>query len=847
MPGNRAPKVAYAVFVGRNPGVYSTWSEAEKQVKGFSRSSCKGYTLADGGRGKAEIEFLDFGQRKALKERDTNENVRKDVDGPSVWAAPPSAEPIRVYLSGYMPQHTTPHNHNGQQLPTPPNTSTGKKRGRPPSWEAEKDLPHEAICIGDSGAPEAVTSMKLEKKIRIPSHTGSSARISLCDSNDCSIEDSSSADELPLSPNGSDSSASDTTSKDSKPSDGGSDGTRSDRYSDDIAGKEDLNGLVVLATDVEDDSGTSSVLSNDRGCEDIFAGKEVYPQLPVPTSPRGADVDEVIYGGSDITTGCTNTALDDFSPPLDYIPSDASSDYGDFPDDPAVLDHISAMDPRTEQTLCAEQLALVDLIMNNHNVFYTGSAGCGKSTVLKHFIPLLRQKGKKVDVLAPTGKAALEVNGRTIHNYAGWAISSLGQPLDILRSEARGKKVYKRLSRTDVLVIDEISMVANHVFERLNHIMQSARDSKKPFGGVQIIVTGDFCQLPPVKGFEYCLRCGTTLGCAWDGKHECAKCKAIFNITDKWAFRSSAWKECHFRHVNLKVIHRQKDADFKALLNRRRLGEPYTFDEKWFLLEHPSERENAVKLFPRHADVTAVNDSELAQLPGQALTYSCYDHFKWNREHEALEDYQKRYPEPMNHLLEALEHHSFKPELVLKEGMLVILLANLDLDSSLANGSQGTIVGFEKNDPKLFPEVPRKWDHSSYKNQQVESFVQQTTVKVWPIVQFLSGSKRTIYPRCMVNELGDDKPYSLLSRTQIPLMAAWAMTIHKSQGMTLSRVIVNLRHSFEPGQDYVALSRAKTVEGLTVEGLPKKTMAPDEQVIEFLKENNLMPTIECNG
>ena len=770
--------------------------------------------------------------------------MRKEVDGHKEWAAPPSAEPVRMYVSGYMPQHITPHSHVDQPLPTPPNTSTVKKRGRPLSWEAEKKSPQEAICIGDSGAPEEVTSMKSKQHIHVISHTGSSAKISLCVADDCSIEDSSSADELPLSPNGSDSSASDTASIHSTSCDGASNGTRSDGHSDDTAGKYDSNGLMIHATDIEDDSGASTILSKDRGCEDTFVGKEVYPQLPVPTISRPADVDDATNGCGNVVTDCINTAPDDFSPALDYISFDPSSDYGDFLDDPAVLDHISAMGPRTEQTLCAEQLALVELIMNNHNVFYTGSAGCGKSTVLKHFIPLLRREGKKVDVLAPTGKAALEVNGRTIHSYAGWVPRSLGQSLDLLKSKARGKKVGKRLRGTDVLVIDEISMVASHVFERLNHIMQSARHSKEPFGGVQIIVTGDFCQLPPVNGFEYCLLCGTALGLAQDGKHECVKCKAIFHVTDKWAFRSSAWKECHFRHVNLKDIHRQKDADFKALLNRRRLGEPYTFDEKWFLLEHQSERENAVKLFPRRADVKTVNDSELAQLPRPALTYFCIDNFNWNRAHDALEENRKRCPEPMNHALEALEDHSFERKLVLKKGMPVILLANWDLDSSLANGSQGTIVDFENHDPKLFPEVPREWDYSSYKKGLVKRFVQKTPVKEWPIVQFLSGSKRTIYPRCMVNELGDEEPYSLLSRTQIPLVAAWAMTVHKSQGMTLSRVIVDLRHSFEPGQDYVALSRAKTLDGLTVEGLPTRKMAPDEQVIKFLKENDLMPAID---
>ena len=797
--------------------------------------------------------------------------MHKDVDEPRKWPGPPSAEPsrlhalgylpqsttlthpsaepVRAYVSRHMPQYTAPLNHIGQQLPTPPNTLIGKKRERPPSWEAGKGLPKEAICIGNVGAPEAVTSTKSEHtQIHITSHTGKSAKISLCDADDGKIEDSTPADELPLSPKCSDTSASYTTSVDSISCDGASIRTRFDGHSDGAVGKSDSNSLVVLATDMEDDSGASTLLSNDYGCEDIFAGKVLYPQLPVPTSSWRADADEATYGHRNIVTDRPNIALDHFSPPLDYIPSTASSDYGDFLDDPAVLDHISAMGPRTEPSLCAEQLALVELIMNGHNVFYTGSAGCGKSTVLKHFIPLLRQQGKKVDVLAPTGRAALEVNGRTLYSYAGWVPNSLGQSLTVLENKARGKKVRERLQATEVLIIDEISMVANHVFERLNYIMKYARDSKKPFGGVQIIVTGDFCQLPPINGFEYCLQCGTTLAAvSCDSKFECDKCLAKYDVTEKWAFRSAAWKECNFQHVNLKVIHRQKDANFKALLDKCRLGEPYSFDEKWLLLEHPSEKENAVRLFPRRADVKAVNDSELAQLPGPALTYSCIDNFTSNRKDDALEDIRKHCPEPMDHVLEALEKHSFEPKLVLKEGMLVMLLTRLDPDLSLANGSQGTIVGFEKNDPKLFPEVPRKWDHSSYKNGLVKRFVHDTVVKEWPIVQFVNGSKRTIYPRCMVNELGDDHPYSLLSRTQIPLMAAWAMTVHKAQGMTLSRVIVDLRHSFEPGQDYVALSRAKTLEGLTVEGLPNRKLAPDQQVIEFLEKNDLMPAIDFDG
>ena len=638
----------------------------------------------------------------------------------------------------------------------------------------------------------------------------------------------------------------DLSSDDQSSSSGNLGSTSSDKGSafGDTAEETALSRQALLATDSEDNSGASTILFYGCSNENSFTDKEIYPRLPVFRDRDGANISGSPSHYHNIATDL-NVVSDKISLAPDYIPLGTSSDYGDFIDDPAVLDRISTNGPRTEPRLCDEQLALVSLILSGQNVFYTGSAGSGKSTVLKHFIPLLRKEGKKVDVLAPTGRAALEVNGRTLHNYAGWVPHSLNQPLGKLEHNARGKKVRKRLIATDVLIIDEISMVANHVFERLNCIMKAARGSEKPFGGVQVVVTGDFCQLPPVKAFEYCLMCGTTLGQIFrEGTYECTKCYERYVEIDKWAFYSAAWERCKFEHVNLKVIHRQKDADFKAILEKTRLNRPLNFDEKWLLLEHESETEDAVRLFPLKAEVKVINQMELAKLPGPPLTYLCLDNFWWNREHENLIDRHYRCPEPMSHALEALKEHSFEPKLVLKEGMLVILLVNWDLDSSLANGSQGTIIGFEKHDPQLFPEVPRDWDYSSRKNGLVKSFVKRTAVQEWPIVQFLNGTRRTIYPRCMINELGDDEPYSLLSRTQIPLMAAWAMTVHKSQGMSLSSVIVDLRHSFEPGQQYVALSRAETLGGLKVEGLPGKDMGPNMQVIEFLEENNLMQSID---
>lgn len=195
-----------------------------------------------------------------------------------------------------------------------------------------------------------------------------------------------------------------------------------------------------------------------------------------------------------------------------------------------------------EPVLCQEQQEVVDLIVAGHNVFYTGSAGCGKSTVLKAFTTRLRDEGKTVRIVAPTGKAALDINGSTTWTYAGWTPGHMKKPLDELVKGAYGKFVSKRFNSTDVLVIDEISMVESHLLERLNKIMQAARGNYKPFGGVQLVVTGDFCQLPPVKAFQFCMFCGREhkrlIGLNRETLYRCPQ-HGDCNDDDKWAFKAS--------------------------------------------------------------------------------------------------------------------------------------------------------------------------------------------------------------------------------------------------------------------------------------------------------------------
>lgn len=219
-----------------------------------------------------------------------------------------------------------------------------------------------------------------------------------------------------------------------------------------------------------------------------------------------------------------------------------------------------------------------------------------------------------------------------------------------------------------------------------------------------------------------------------------------------------------------------------------------------------------------------------------------------------------RYPHRPDGPLEAQKDHRFDEDVELKVGMLVILLVNLDFTTGLVNGSQGRIIGFEKHsDAKVFP--PKEPDSpglssnsrkKTLENQaqsareaimddQLRAFIAKNKTTQWPIVEFQNGHIQPIYASCQISEHGSEKPYSLLCRTQIPMIAAWAITVHKSQGMTLNRVIVDLYSSFEREMVYVALSRARTLEGLKVVRLARSLGegGVNLQVQGFLREHGL--------
>ncbi|KAF5553624.1 atp-dependent dna helicase pif1, partial [Fusarium phyllophilum] len=523
-----------------------------------------------------------------------------------------------------------------------------------------------------------------------------------------------------------------------------------------------------------------------------------------------------------------------------------------------------------EPTLCREQQDLLDRIMRGENVFFTGSAGCGKSTVLKAAVKQLRAAGKVVHITAPTGRAALGVNGVTTWSYMGWIPSFQStMTLEELKGHSWHGTISQRLRETDVLVIDEISMVENLHLERINECMKHvkcydiqtgrARADAPAFGGVQLLITGDFCQLPPVNPFQHCMYCKSSLVKNPQGwvtsktQFACPKGCRTYREHEKWAFKSNAWQEAQLTHVHLNEIHRQSDRSFVRMLQKCRLGMPFTKAEAVTLLNHPSETENATKLLAKNDEVNAINNEEFQKLNGWVNQYPALDLIKWNPDHKEYESLCDVEPPGSDNagVLRGLRDHSLEHVVELKEGALVMLRVNLDIEKGLVNGSQGIVTGWERFDERRLPRAYRKKDKThefvvdmligedaGLREGEIREFCKVGQVHEWPIVKFHNGIELTIYPWCVVTYLGSEEPYTKVIRTQVPLTLGWALTIHKSQGMTLNRVVTNLSGAWNQALKYVALSRVTSLEGLKIEGgqpsLKVKNKA--DEVEQFIRD-----------
>ncbi len=400
------------------------------------------------------------------------------------------------------------------------------------------------------------------------------------------------------------------------------------------------------------------------------------------------------------------------------------------------------------------QKTALSILKLGHTVFLTGAAGSGKSYTLREYITYLKKHGIRYAVTASTGIASTHVGGTTIHAWSGIGIKQrlTDYELDAIEEKAN---VYKRWNETQVLIIDEISMLHASFVDMLDKVAKHMRRNDKPFGGLQVVFTGDFFQLPPVVRND-----------------------STYESQEVYAFASRAWKEAKPVICYLTEQHRQDDDSLSTILNAIRAGE--VEEEHYEMLREATQAhtDDHIKLYTHNENVDLINRKAFNELPGDVRTYEMVASGK-------------------GALLEALKNNCLADEtLELKKGAKVIFIKN-DIERRFVNGSMGEVVDFETDDT--------------------------------PVVELASGRRVSVKADSWRIE-EDGKVKAEIS--QLPLKLAWAITVHKSQGMTLERAEIDLSRAFASGQGYVALSRLKSLQGLHLVGFNPQAL----QVSEIVRE-----------
>lgn len=388
-----------------------------------------------------------------------------------------------------------------------------------------------------------------------------------------------------------------------------------------------------------------------------------------------------------------------------------------------------------------KQETALNILKSGKNVFITGSAGTGKTYLLNQYIQYLKERRIYPTIVAPTGIAASHLKGQTIHSF--FALGIRDTVVDNGYVEFLLEKSYlkSRFSKLKLLIIDEVSMVSPEIFASMDKVLRAFKNNPEPFGGVQVIISGDFFQLPPVsKEFK----------------------------EKRFAWQTPVWKALGLKSCYLQQKFRQDDDRLIQILDEIRLAS--VSESSHALLESRFYKElnsnfRPTKLYTHNIDVDRINLGELAKL--QEKPYS----FTYTSKGSA-KNIEKIFKTAL-----VLE------ELTLKKGAVVLFIKN-NPDKNYVNGTTGVVLGFEGD---------------------------------IPVVQTSTGQKIRVQPEDWILE--NDKGENIATVSQIPLRLAWAITIHKSQGMTLDSAEIDLSKTFEVGQGYVALSRLKNIEGLRLIGI----------------------------
>lgn len=460
------------------------------------------------------------------------------------------------------------------------------------------------------------------------------------------------------------------------------------------------------------------------------------------------------------------------------------------------------MDFTQNQNILDEKIEniLHTLINERMSVLLYGFGGTGKTYTLNTLIKLLIKSGKadynNLFATAPTGIASLNlIRGMTLHKWAGVGIKVRDYNWSLSKIESN-PFTEARWKNTKFLIIDEISMVSCEFFERIDLLAREVRRCDLPFGGIQLILSGDFLQLPPVK--EKYVFTGTTFPEIFFGSNAKGK---VFLFDTPYRFN---------------------DLRYFELLSRFRIAEPSQEDIdliKSRLSARP-DPENPIKptiLYSKNIDVDSYNQSELNKLETKSFLFKCNDTYLPIKKN--LKTIFKEY-------YEALFDEAIPPSIELKVGAQVILKYNIRLEDKLANGSRGVITEIKKlGDATQSEKISLKELCQGDKHLNTEI---NTMVKV----KFLNGMEIFV-PWC-IWEIHDD--FVKAQRNQIPLVLGWATTIHKSQGQTIDYVTTKIgKDVFLDGQMYVALSRLKNLESLFVIEFDPNKLKADKEALEITK------------
>jgi ATP-dependent DNA helicase PIF1 len=419
--------------------------------------------------------------------------------------------------------------------------------------------------------------------------------------------------------------------------------------------------------------------------------------------------------------------------------------------------------------LSEEQQRVYELYKKGNNLFVTGSGGTGKSMLIKHIYNDAMASNKNIKVCATTGRAAilLDCKASTIHSWSGIGLAR-GDALSIAMRVMENKKKKANWTCVDILIVDEVSMLSSKLFDILNHIGKATRKSSSPFGGIQVLFFGDFYQLPPVSSNK-------------DGCEDPAE--------SMFCFESKEWFSVFPRenHIILTKVFRQSCEIYANILNKLRVG-VITKKGLSYLNQrvglNTSELEiKPTKMFPVKRDVETINNDCLRMLDTEPCTFMLQrvDISELCVSSKQMQLYNKLQMTDIEREYDYLEKNiNAEKRLELKNGAQVMCIVNLDMESDkpICNGSVGIVVDVLKDKGV--------------------------------IVKFSNGTQRLVGHHFWKSELNE-----AISVKQIPLILAWAITIHKSQGATLDCAEIDAGNNiFEAGQTYVALSRVKSLDGL---------------------------------